>query len=161
MVIFKEEKSDIFYYQHDEKYSHRYICILTNCVLDNQGELVMGGGQAAEAKWLAPSLPEVLGELTRTSYSHVMKAPEVYLHPPAKNTSFINFPTKYHFSERSNVSLITRNMIELATLARHEPVSLFTIPRPGCGLGGLDWDTEVLPLAIKFFDVENILVTSK
>ena len=61
----------------------------------------------------------------------------------------INFPTKNHYRDASDLSYIHKGMISLCN--EIERLNLLTIAMPalGCGLGGLKWN-EVRPVITKY-----------
>ena len=154
--MLNEVRADIFEFNQHE-YNFRYICITTNCELNSSNQAIMGRGIALRAKELFPELPSMVAEAIKRHRSHVVK-----MLPSIKNTAhpvgFINFPTKTKWAEKSKISLIIQNMIELSALARNDDSSLYTLPRPGCNNGGLNWEKEIKPLAEKFLNLKNIMV---
>ena len=57
----------------------------------------------------------------------------------------INFPTKRHWREPSYIEDIGAGLVALETEIRLRYIRSIALPPLGCGLGGLDWETEVLP----------------
>lgn len=60
----------------------------------------------------------------------------------------INFPTKTHWKQKSELQYIDKGLIALQDLLTKIPINSIAIPPLGCGLGGLNW-TEVKPLIFK------------
>ena len=89
---------------------------------------------------------------------HLLTPGRLYLydHHPSmledKLFTIVNFPTKYHWKDRSRLEYIQWGLDNLACILVLEPperfvhlaVTSIAIPALGCGLGGLDWD-DVLP----------------
>lgn len=62
----------------------------------------------------------------------------------------INFPTKRHWRDKSLIEDIDAGLKHLRFLADTYQFRHMSIPRIGCGLGGLKWD-DVRPLIEKHF----------
>lgn len=69
----------------------------------------------------------------------------------AASLSIVNFPTKRHWSERSSVADIRAGLISLVCVVLARKLKSIAIPALGCGLGGLDWETDVKPLCYDAF----------
>jgi O-acetyl-ADP-ribose deacetylase (regulator of RNase III) len=63
----------------------------------------------------------------------------------------IHFPTKAHWSNKSDINDIVRGLRCLAHDLVVCNVKTVAIPALGCGLGGLDWK-DVKPLMVEFHD---------
>jgi len=124
------------------------ICITTNLTVTQFGNNVMGGGCAREAADRYPSLPREYA-----SYIKLGKTGVLVFRPELKGPSIIMFPVKYQVWEPASLELIEKSCQELQAKIDTWP-SDFTIalPRPGCGLGGLDWETQVKPICEKYLD---------
>ena len=113
-------------------------CILTNCLV-REGRLIMGAGIAKECKDRYPEIDKSWGFLV-----HKYGACTIF----EKRSKLVIFPTKINPSEMSSLALIKssalrlRSLWETGALDEYETILL---PRPGCGLGGLDWNTQVKP----------------
>ena len=51
----------------------------------------------------------------------------------------INFPTKYHWRDKSNLNDIIKTLNALENIALINDIKSIAIPPLGCGLGGLSW----------------------
>lgn len=113
---------------------------------------VMGGGLAATFKDRFPSMFEdyrlscLRGEVT-PGKMHVW-----YSTAPI---SIVNFPTKKHWRDPSELEWITTGLVDLVAILRNQavapwPVISVAVPMLGCGLGGLVWD-EVGPEVVRAF----------
>lgn len=69
----------------------------------------------------------------------------------------VNFPTKKHWRNPSQLNWIENNLIELKELCIDWEIKSVAIPQLGCGLGGLDWN-DVKPLIIETFKDIDITV---
>jgi hypothetical protein len=112
-------------------------CITTNGAVRSDGALVMGRGCAKQAHSMYPGLNKYLGNRITKEGNNVHA---VIAH------KIITFPVKHHWREKADLELIERSMNEL--LQYHEEFNLgrVLLPRPGCGNGQLDWESEVKPL---------------
>ena len=65
----------------------------------------------------------------------------------------ISFPTKHHWRAKSDLKLIENSAEKLLNFAKIGLVwKHIWLPVVGCGLGGLDWDTQVKPLLSSILD---------
>lgn len=55
-------------------------------------------------------------------------------------TTVVCFPTKVHWRDRSSLTYIKDGLIALRKYIVENNVKSISIPRIGCGLGGLDWN---------------------
>lgn len=121
------------YCQPDE-----FIVITTNNILTHKG-LVMGAGIALAAKDRCPWLPEYwAAKIGQHGIDyHILAAPN----------NLIALQTKKHYKDHSPISLIEASLEALAAKMTEDfPSFTINMPRPGCGNGGLDWDTQVKPI---------------
>jgi O-acetyl-ADP-ribose deacetylase (regulator of RNase III) len=76
----------------------------------------------------------------------------VYRLPPGHLPCYIiNFPTKYHWREKSDYGQIQIGLARLRRVVEQRAIGSIAIPALGCGLGGLDWD-KVEPMIEEAFD---------
>ena len=129
------------------------LVITTNGVVKTDGEAVMGAGVALEAKKRWPDLPARLGDcITRLGN-------KVFRFPYLKNT-IITFPVKNHFKQKADLDLIEescKKLAEISTQYMLRDQSIY-LPKPGCGAGKLDWETQVKPICEKYFDDRFVIV---
>ena len=62
----------------------------------------------------------------------------------------INFPTKRHWQNKSQIADIQTGLIDLLRVVKQQQIRSIAIPPLGCGLGGLNWH-DVKPLIIEAF----------
>jgi len=123
------------------------LCITTNKTIKNNRN-VMGGGIAKEAAYRDASLPLTYARLIQQNGHHVFLIDSyvdyghghVVHHKP-----LLMFPTKEEVWENSNLFTITRSIEETKVLADLYGWKNIALPRPGAGLGGLDWHSKVKP----------------
>lgn len=118
------------------------ICVTTNGVVMNNEKLVMGGGIAKEAKDKFPGIDYLLGK-----YINEWENRCFYL----KKFKIISFPTKHHYKDPSCLKLIEKSCKELIEICDKFNLQEVSLPRPGCGLGGLKWE-QVKPILEKYLD---------
>jgi O-acetyl-ADP-ribose deacetylase (regulator of RNase III) len=78
---------------------------------------------------------------------------EVLVVPTGKKDNplcIINFPTKYHWRDRSRLDSIETGLRSLVHAVKRLGIRSIAVPALGCGLGGLDW-SDVKPLIQKAF----------
>lgn len=106
-------------------------CITTNRVVTATGTLVMGAGNALQAKQRYPGIETVLGKLV-TEGGNV----PYYL----EQWQIITFPTKHHYRHNSPLGLVLSSAVKVVELVDQHGLKKVVLPRPGCGLGGLQWE---------------------
>ena len=111
-------------------------CITTNGIVKSNGELVMGRGIALQVKQRYPELPRLLGELVKNGGNI-----PYYI----EDHNICSFPTKNHWWDKSDIKLIINSCHHLNRIVNSfDKYAVLT--RPGCGNGGLSWETEVKPV---------------
>ena len=111
--------------------------ITTNGVIDKQGKLVMGAGIAKAAAIRYPGLPLILADLLKIHGNIPFYVAEY---------NIISYPTKHNWRSPSSLKLIEQSAYILLKRIEEEELKHVFLPRPGCSLGGKDWETEVKPL---------------
>ena len=78
---------------------------------------------------------------------------------PVDNKFIVNFPTKKHWRNKSDLEFIKIGLEELKIAIKDFNIKSIALPKLGCGLGGLDWN-EVFDLIKDFHNsiVDNVLV---
>lgn len=111
----------------------------------------MGGGIAKEARDRYPGIAHRIGDslLTgRTGFLYLGKWKDDF----GMFRELAAFPTKTHWREKSDLALIERVARELAEFLDRCEFDGVLLPRPGCGLGGLSYESEVRPLLEPILD---------
>jgi hypothetical protein len=119
-----------------------YIVLVTvNGNLRSNGKAIMSKGCAAEARLKIPGIERLLG---------------AHLH------GYGTFPVKVNWWEKADLALIVQSAGELAKMAAHKKFAdkIFILPRPGCGVGKLQW-SEVKPLLEACQLPDSVWVISK
>lgn len=133
------------------------LAITTNGTVMENGANVMGGGIAKEAALRNPTLPFMYGSLIER-YGH-----HVYLIPgpvPVVQPSLLMFPTKDAVDEPASLQRIEHSIYEANLLANLYKWETIALPRPGAGLGGLDWEREVKPCLLALNLSDRFLIVS-
>lgn len=146
----KELQKDIF----ELAVEGNTICVLTNGVVKASGELVMGAGQAEACLDLVPGLDAVLGSFVQQYGNRAFN-----IGVTVGGFRVISFPTKEHFKAKSTLALIEKSAREVIEIADKFNLDNIFIPRPGCGLGGLDWNSQVKPLLSPILDDRFTIVS--
>lgn len=129
---------------------NNYIGITTNGVVKPNGELIMGAGLAKQIrdKIAFKEIPSNLGWLVKQQGNNVYFLPEYGL---------FSFPTKHNWWEKSDMRLVDKSCKQLwEFMSFKDKERNFYLPRPGCGLGGLNW-LEVKPILLNYFENESRL----
>lgn len=128
------------------------VCILTNDMIRN-GENIMGGGIAREAADRNPGLKRICAEAI-IQHKFSMGFDRI------SGAELLRFSTKDVVWQPSKLNMIEQCLVKLSDYCKTNPNKAIYLPRPGCGLGGLDWETEVKPLCEKYLsDLNNLYIT--
>jgi O-acetyl-ADP-ribose deacetylase (regulator of RNase III) len=157
----KELKTDLFETIYEDGVDA--ICITTNGQYTMQGLAAMGGGCAGVCARRWPETAQRLGRMLKTFGSNIpfvigaLDDDGEYLEPTRdmiKNKEFkcliFSFPTINNLIHGSNLQLIKQSATLLKDYVEQFGLKNVMVPRPGVGIGGLDW-AEVKPA------IENIL----
>lgn len=120
------------------------ICVTTNGIVKRDGSAVMGAGIAKQARDLY-HVDRILGDKLRANGNHVY---DLGVHQSTSRHSFtmLSFPTKHDWRDMSDPILIQQSARELITLANQRQFTHIYLTKPGCALGGLDWESQVKPM---------------
>lgn len=123
------------------------VCITTNGIIKNDGKAVMGAGIAKQANIVYKLDAELATHLQNSG-----NVPYVFNKKGHNGGCLISFPTKYNWKDKSDIHLIERSAQLLAELCDRRKIRYCYLTPPGCGCGGLDWETEVKPVIEKYLD---------
>lgn len=164
------------------------LVVTTNGIVKNAHlgipSLVMGRGIALafaetftshKGKGWDQNLASELGELvfTEGNHVHLVKMTRKVYDPnyvrkgifdlpkpiSEETRNIVSYPTKEHFKDQSPKWLVVRSAQELLALTVREGWTKVAMPRPGCGLGGLNWERDVKPLLSVILDDRFYVVT--
>ncbi len=116
------------------------LCNPVNCVG------IMGKGLAKQFKDKFPNYfnwyqAKCANREIRPGYPEVYGMAKYGLMEDSLETLYIvSFPTKDHWSEKSNLKDIEEALIRLCHKVKERNIKSIALPRLGCGLGGLDWN---------------------
>lgn len=116
---------------------------------------VMGKGLALEFKNKYPLNFEVYKKACDNASFNIGNLLIVY----ENNKFIVNFPTKKHWRNKSDLEFIKIGLEELKVAIKEFNIKSIALPKLGCGLGGLDWN-EVFDLIKDFHNSieDNVLV---
>jgi O-acetyl-ADP-ribose deacetylase (regulator of RNase III) len=146
------------------------ICFTSNGILNKHGELVMGAGIAKAFKEKYPDLPKTAGSYVKEYGNvvfilrYVQKSNILYFTgdvPEHDRLYILNFPTKHHWKDPSDLKLIKKSALDLKDRADNAGWKKIYLTRPGCGLGGLDWEKEVKPVIKDILDDRFVVLTNE
>lgn len=108
---------------------------------------IMGKGIALKFK---QEYPEMYNDYKQKCYKKQVKLGVPYLYKVNDNKFILNFPTKYHWKDNSNLNDIENGIKYMIDNKEEFNFQSISIPALGCGLGSL-----------KFDDVKDILMKLK
>ena len=127
-------------------------CITTNGAVRKDGALVMGRGCAKQAATTYPGINLYLGKRIAEEGNRV--------HAVTRH-NLITFPVKHHWSDKADLELIKTSMKELIGYHEKHNLGRVLVPRPGCGNGNRDWETEVKPVLEPLLEgIEDIIIVT-
>jgi len=134
------------------------LCITTNGDTNTMGSLIMGAGNAKEARSRFPGLDVQFGKLVRDSGNrvHVVSIADL----GGTKRTVVSLPTKHSYKDAtSDLMLITTSLIQLLELANKNKWQEIILPQPGTSNGKLNWETQVRPICESFLDDRFIVVS--
>lgn len=141
---------DIFDFAKAKMKAESAICITTNTMLRSSGSGIMGAGIAKQAAGLCPEAEACLGELIRSNGACVGEIGELRSES-GHAIKLLAFPTKHDWRDKSDIELIRQSAWQLHLWScQHPTVKYILLPPVGCGLGGLDWESDVEPVVSAF-----------
>lgn len=176
----KEERRDLWHFLNDPKEDRDVtaLVITTNGFVKGNGSAVMGRGCAAEAKRRFPGIEYDLGKsiIKNGNITSIISDDPLIVAFPVKSgelwvtedckLSKILPQYRERFSQDDKVPgwmleassvLIFESAIQLVALANEFGWKRIIVPRPGCGAGGLKWES-VRPILFPIFDDRFIIV---
>jgi O-acetyl-ADP-ribose deacetylase (regulator of RNase III) len=112
---------------------------------------VMGKGIALQFKL---AFPGNFREYEKACRAGQVRLGRMFIVPTGKqgNPAYIvNFPTKYHWRDKSRLEDIEAGLSDLVSQVRRLGIRSIAVPALGCGLGGLEWP-RVKPLIVAAFE---------
>lgn len=109
----------------------------------------MGKGLALQVK---KAFPDAFAAYARACEAGEVRVGRMHVVPRVAPPRFIiNFPTKQHWRQPSQLSFVRDGLRDLIEQLRVLGITSIAVPPLGCGLGGLAW-SDVRPLIIAAFD---------
>jgi O-acetyl-ADP-ribose deacetylase (regulator of RNase III) len=115
---------------------------------------VMGKGVALRFKKMYPAMFRDYAARCRRKE---VKLGEPYLFRLIYDRQIINFPTKDHWRQKSDIHEVERGLKYLVDHAKEWNIKSIVLPALGCTNGGLDWE-QVRPLMIEYLSQLDIPV---
>jgi O-acetyl-ADP-ribose deacetylase (regulator of RNase III) len=112
---------------------------------------VMGKGLALEYKRRYPSMFHYY-RLACRRYDLAPGIVDFWPDPSHPFRFVCLFPTKYDWRTKSTVEILDSGLKAFVKQAEALGIQKAAFPMIGCGLGGLDFENEVLPLMVRYFD---------
>ena len=85
-----------------------------------------------------------------------------FVEPEQKPINIIlNFATKESWRNKSKIEWIEiglKNFVDVVNIDKLHIIDTVAFPKLGCNNGGLDWETQVKPLMIKYLEPLNITI---
>lgn len=137
--MLREIKGNIWDYANNNS----VVCILVNGSIFNHRN-PMGGGIARECLDRNPDIDISVARCLKNDLAFTAD-----LDSKSKAYMYI-FKTKETIYTLSTLDIIEESLKKLVSYMEMYKHLTFLLPRPGCGFGGLDWETEVKPLCEKY-----------
>lgn len=118
---------------------------------------VMGAGVAKSFRDHHPDLYYYYKKVCREGTFHLGTL--ALCQPQGVSYQVLLMPTKNHFRDASDVQQVQSMIRCMAQQAQTQHWSSIAIPPVGCGLGGLDFTTQVEPTIIEYCEPLDTLVT--
>lgn len=116
-----------------------FVGITTNSTLNKKNQLVMGAGNAKQAKELVPELPDVFGKQV------IQGCGDGRFYGLLRHGKYFALQTKLHWRDNSPMWVVERSLYKLNLAAIKHPDKIFGIPFPAINHGRLK-ESDVLPL---------------
>lgn len=165
----KERKADLFETIYESNVDA--ICITTNGMWLDNGRAAMGGGCAGVCAKRWPETAIRLGTCLKNFLTNVpfvigaLDADGKYIEPKlpmirAKKFKVLifSFPTIDNLMDGAKMRLIENSAKELKVLVDRFDLKGIMVPRPGVGIGGLNW-SDVKPILEPYMDDRFTIVS--
>lgn len=126
-----------------------YVGITTNSTLNNKGHLVMGAGNAKQAKEVCPELPAIFGEQVSKGCGNLG------FYGLLRHNQYFALQTKLHWRDKSPIEVVKRSINKLRLASLKHPDKVFGVPFPAINHGKLS-EEEIVPLLKELPD--NVII---
>lgn len=113
---------------------------------------IMGKGIALQFK---ERYPEMFADYQKRCARKEVKLGRPYVYRVDEHRLIINFPTKDHWKNKSDLKSIEEGLKYLSEHILEWRVTSLAVPPLGCGNGGLNWE-DVHPLIVRYLEPLNI-----
>lgn len=103
---------------------------------------VMGKGLAKQFKMCFPDMFE---NYQLACNNNSLTVGQLHLYQTEEHW-ILNFPTKQHWRGKSKLTYIESGLQRFIDIYEIEQIKSVAFPMLGCGLGGLDWESDVHPI---------------
>ena len=134
------------------QHEHEAAAITTNGVIGTTGHAIMGKGQALEAAKRYSGLSAKLGEYLQRYGNRAFYIGRF------QGGGVVTFPTKHHYRDKSDINLIAISAQQVKQIADRFKLTKIYLPPVGCGLGRLDYESQVRPILQKYLDDDRFVV---
>lgn len=133
------------------------LCVTTNGIVNKEGKLVMGAGNAKEFRDRFSGIDARLGYYVSKYGNRVFRVGEANLFK--KTVTLFSFPTKNDWKDKSDLGLIAQSCIQLKQLIKKFRIQgNVYIPAPGCSNGGLSWEKDVRPVIEQYLTEDKYII---
>lgn len=126
-----------------------YVGITTNSTLNNKGHLVMGAGNAKQAKEVCPELPAIFGEQVSKGCGNLG------FYGLLRHNQYFALQTKLHWRDKSPIEVVKHSINKLRLASLKHPDKVFGVPFPAINHGKLS-EEDILPLLKELPD--NVII---
>lgn len=122
-------------------------CVTTNGDVKADGSAVMGRGVALQVVQEFPGIDKTLGSFINQYGNRVFNLGiyEINDNSHKHLVRIISFPTKHHWKETADITLIVKSCQELIEVCNKFNVKTCFLPAPGVGLESLNYKATVKP----------------
>lgn len=144
-----------FSYKHQlDRHNYDVKCCTINLVVKRDGRLVMGAGTARDFANKYKNVDFYFGQLIKRRANKkqiaVIKDEQLF-----GREWLVGIPTKIDWKEPSTLDLIYESMFYLVQFADMVGAQSILLPAPGCGNGGLDWESQVKPELLRIPGIDR------
>lgn len=136
------------------------LCITTNGIVKANGCAVMGAGIAKQADDIFHISPR-LGTYLKKYGNRVFNMGKFINASQTKAIYVITFPTKHHFKDDSDITLICKSCEQLVEMCDKFGITKCYLTPPGCGCGHLSYENLVRPWISMILDDRFVVVDSR
>lgn len=135
-------EKQIYFWEEASSGNYDGIVCTINQMIKKDGCLIMGAGIAKQFAEKFPKLPEIWGDHVQNKQSYITTifTPLNKLGYENQDKYVIGLPTKIHFAYNSDIGVIKNSCAVLRAGIEALGLQKVLMPKPGCGLGKLEWD---------------------